>query len=109
MNETQQQVAATPISTGPRTPEGKLISCRNATKHGLYSTRNHILPDEEDEFATTRTALTLELAPEGVLEQLFADEIMTASWRLRRCRIIESTFAEAPDPTTNESTQRAVD
>ena len=109
MNEIQRQVAATSISTGPRSPEGKSISSRNATKHGLYAARDHILPGEENEFTTTQTALMTELAPVGVLEQLFADEIMTASWRLRRCRIIESTFAEAPDPTTNESTQRAVD
>jgi len=117
MNETWQQAAAEPvepiggaqISTGPRTPAGKLISSRNATKHGLYATRDHILLGEEEEFTTTHTALMRELAPEGVLEQLFADEIMTASWRLRRCRVIEATFADAPDSASNEAAQRSVD
>jgi hypothetical protein len=95
--------------SGPRTSEGKLISSRNATKHGLYAARDHILQGEEDEFSTNQTALMLELAPVGVLEKLFADEIMTASWRLRRCRLIESTFADAPGSASNESAQRSVD
>ena len=30
-------------STGPRTPEGKKISCLNALKHGVYS-HNVVLP-----------------------------------------------------------------
>ncbi len=32
----------------------------------------------------------LELSPEGVLEETFAIEIMSATWRLRRCRLIEA-------------------
>ncbi|HKD09570.1 MAG TPA: SEC-C metal-binding domain-containing protein [Bryobacteraceae bacterium] len=108
MYETSSEITVAPVG-GPRTPEGKSIASRNATKHGLYAASDYILPGEEEEFTTTQTALMTELAPEGILEQLFADEIMTASWRLRRCRIIESTFAEAPDPASNESIQRAVD
>jgi hypothetical protein len=99
-----------PISTGPtgpRTEEGKSISSRNATKHGFYAERNYILPAEEDEFAQQHTALMIELSPEGVLEQVLADEIMTATWRLRRCGIVEAKFAGTPEP--DDKTQRAVD
>ena len=99
-----------PISTGPtgpRTEDGKARSSRNATKHGFYAERNYILPGEEDEFAQQRAALMTELSPEGVLEQVFADEIMTATWRLRRCGIVEAKFADVPEP--DEKTQRAVD
>jgi len=109
MNDTTTE-PNTPISsasTGPRTEEGKSISARNATKHGFYASRDYILPGEEDEFAADHTALMIELAPEGVLEQVFADEIMTASWRLRRCRIVEAGFADAPQP--DEDVQRSVD
>ncbi len=93
--------------TGPRTEEGKTRSSRNAAKHGFYAEHNYILPGEEDEFAGQHAALMIELSPEGVFEQLFADEIMTATWRLRRCGIIEAKFAGAPEP--DEKTQRSVD
>jgi len=93
--------------TGPRTEEGKSISSRNATKHGFYAERNYVLPDEEDEFATRHDALMTELSPEGLLEQVHADEIMTATWRLRRCGIVEASFANVPEP--DEKLQRAVD
>jgi hypothetical protein len=99
-----------PISigpTGPRTEDGKARSSRTATKHGFYAERNYILPDEEDEFAHQHTALMFELSPEGVQEQVLADEIMTATWRLRRGGIVEAKFASVPEP--DEKTQRAVD
>ncbi|HKD04387.1 MAG TPA: SEC-C metal-binding domain-containing protein [Bryobacteraceae bacterium] len=96
-----------PGPTGPRTEEGKARSSRNATRHGFYAERACILPGEEDEFARLDTALMTELSPEGVLEQVLAEEIMTATWRLRRCGIIEAKFADAPDP--DDKTQRAVD
>ncbi len=104
---TEMNSAAIGAATGPRTDEGKSISSRNATKYGFYTARDYILPGEEEEFAADHNALMLELAPEGVLEQVFAGEIMTASWRLRRCRIIEAGFADAPQP--DESAQRTVD
>jgi hypothetical protein len=93
--------------TGPRTEDGKVRSSRNATKHGFYAEHNYILSGEEDEFAQQHTALMIELSPEGVFEQIFADEIMTATWRLRRCGIVEAKFADAPEP--DEKIQRAVD
>ena len=93
--------------TGPRTQDGKTRSSRNATKHGFYAERDYILPAEEDEFAQQHTALMIELSPEGILEEVLASEIMTATWRLRRCGIVEAKFAEAPEP--DERTQRAVD
>ena len=35
------------LSTGPKTPEGKTISCRNSLKHGLLA--QSVLPDESVE------------------------------------------------------------
>jgi hypothetical protein len=36
-----------------------------------------------------------ELAPKGILEETFADEVMTATWRLRRCGVLEAALAAA--------------
>jgi hypothetical protein len=53
-----------------------------------------IRPGEEAEYEETRTALHENLNPQGELESLFFDEIVTAAWRLRRCSIIESAIAQ---------------
>jgi hypothetical protein len=95
-------------ATGPRTEEGKARSSQNALKTGLFAARDFIRPGEEDEHQTTYLALMHELDPRGILEQVFADEIMSASWRLRRCRIIESDLALAPEsPDAQRSVDRA--
>ncbi|HKD07369.1 MAG TPA: hypothetical protein VKB79_15815 [Bryobacteraceae bacterium] len=94
-----------PGPTGPRTPEGKAISSQNALKHGLFTRRDFVLPDERDEYNETLRSLLNQLCPDGILEQTFADEIMSAQWRLRRCRIAESDLAarSLEDETLDEA------
>lgn len=78
------------LSTGPRTPEGKAIVARNPLKHGLLS-RETVLPNEDRaEFETFRALLLADLDPVGELEELLADRIVTAAWRLRRAVRAES-------------------
>ena len=56
-------------SRGPRTPEGKARSAKNALKHGLCAQRNVVLGDEDlDEFEALEAALMAELAPQGALQ-----------------------------------------
>ena len=38
-----------------------------------------------------------ELTPENTVEQTFATEIMGATWRLRRCRLVEESFGLIED------------
>jgi hypothetical protein len=71
-------------STGPRTPAGKARSSKNATRHGLLS-REELLPDESAaDFAAFRDRMLEALAPEGDLEELLADRVVSGAWRLRR-------------------------
>jgi hypothetical protein len=79
--------------TGPRTEEGKAISSQNALQTGLFAKQDFVLPDEYVEYSQTQLVLMNELSPEGILEQTFADEIMSANWRLRRCRLTEAALA----------------
>jgi len=95
--------AKTSPATGPRTATGKASSSQNALKTGLFAARDFIRPGEEDEYQTNYLALMRELDPRGILEQVFADEIMSANWRLRRCRIIEAILALAPETPESES------
>src|SRR6266700_1778069 len=83
--------------TGPRTPEGKEKSSRNALQFGLYTTHDFIREGEEREYAKTYASLMLELSPEGTLEQTFSTEIMGCTWRLRRCRMVEFDLATQVD------------
>jgi len=76
-------------STGPKTPEGKAVVSRNATKHGLLN-REALLPDEDgNALAAFSQSLRAELQPVGELESLLVDRIISASWRLRRVLRVE--------------------
>ena len=86
-----------PTSTGPKTEAGKAKSSRNAIRTGLYAARDFVRPEEEEEYAKTLIQLMDELTPEGTTEQTFATEIMGATWRLRRCRLVEEAFSYLED------------
>jgi hypothetical protein len=97
-------------STGPKTEAGKAKSSRNAIRTGLYAARDFVRPDEEEEYAQTLIKLMDELTPEGTVEQTFATEIMGATWRLRRCRLVEEAFSFIDDldfdPMIDERTEK---
>jgi hypothetical protein len=75
-------------STGPRTPSGKSRVSQNARKHGIFS--QHLLTNDVDgaeqprEFWRLHAAITQHYAPQGPLEELLVDKIVTWSWRLAR-------------------------
>ena len=77
-------------STGPATTKGKAVACRNATRHGLLSTR--LLLDDEDpaEFGSLLLDLQSTLAPLGSAELLLVERIAIALWRQRRLVAAES-------------------
>src|SRR5580704_7397997 len=76
-------------STGPRTPEGKSTSAKNSVVHGLFS-GDFIRPGEETIYATLRMEILQALDPAGAIEQILAEQIYRAAWRLRRCGEVES-------------------
>jgi hypothetical protein len=104
-------------STGPRTEEGKQQSARNSTNHGLCARQVVVLPGEEDAFAAHLEGLSADLQPAGALEDVVFQQIVHASWKLRRCRIAEAQlFAQSFDPDldpllddTNEAKLRRLD
>jgi hypothetical protein len=71
-------------STGPRTAEGKAASSMNALKSGIDA-GSSIIPGED---AAVLAALTERLyqdcQPQTVIESILVDNIVRASWRLRR-------------------------
>ncbi|MEX2160004.1 MAG: hypothetical protein WEB04_11440 [Dehalococcoidia bacterium] len=79
---------------GPRTPEGKAISSKNAAKHGLRSPHPFIIqgvesPEEWDEF---KFGVIESWQPAGMQELELAINIAFGYWKLRRCRLYENTL-----------------
>jgi hypothetical protein len=84
--------------------EHKAKVAQNAIRTGLFTSFDYRLPQEEPEYFATAERLQKELSPVGLLEEAFVAEILTATWRLRRCRVIEEQMSEL-----DEKTQRSVD
>ena len=88
MSSTEQRIAANRAnarkSTGPRSAEGKIEAKKNATRHGLLSTR--LLLDDEcsSEFETLLAELQAALGPVGFMELAIVERVAIALWRQRR-------------------------
>lgn len=95
---TEKQLAANrrnaQRSTGPRTPKGRDVSKMNALKHGILSRQvlvagQHYQEDRK-EFEALHRRFWEDLQPEGPMEEMLVDQIVTAHWRLKRALIAES-------------------
>src|SRR5260370_32058368 len=94
-----------PKSTGPKSPVGKRIASRNATKHGFYST-SVLLPDEDkEEFLRFARRFVSAYDPCGVLEEECVRTIIETRWQLRRANLVDSElFQIYPQSTTAAAT-----
>ena len=82
-------------SRGPKTPEGKARSSRNALKHGMRAEKYIVLPEEDAAaFKALEATLFEELAPVGALQSVLARRIALAAWRLERADRLEVELFE---------------
>jgi SEC-C motif-containing protein len=67
-----------------------------------------VRPEERDEYLQLVVGLRAQLRPVGALEEVFAEAIVGATWRLRRCSMLEARMAEtlAFDPMEDDSAGR---
>jgi hypothetical protein len=105
-------------STGPRTSEGKAAVSQNSATFGLFAARDLVRPEDQSEYDELRAGLEAELCPATTMERTHAMEILHASWRLRRCAVVEaglleSTLQSGLDPMESSAdsavTQAAID
>ncbi len=95
-------------ATGPRTPEGKARSSRNALKHGLTAAQLVVRPEERDLFDDFLCQYEEEFRPQGMLEQTLFDLLVHAAWNLRRIRTLEARMiGEGMDPFLDEENSAA--
>ncbi len=77
-------------SIGPRTPEGKARSSKNALKHGLLA-RDAVMADEDPaEYDRQLQILEENLFPKNAIEFELVLQIADSRWRLRRITRIEA-------------------
>jgi hypothetical protein len=82
-------------SKGPVTAEGKKNSSQNAVKHGLTALKWTGRPEDEAAYQEFSQAVTAELNPQGILQEVLAERIVSSMWRLRRIPVIEATLASS--------------
>lgn len=98
MNETsEKQIEANRENGkkgGVKTDEGKAVSKYNAIKHGLLS--KEVLVEGEDARALKEFEADIreKFAPEGPLEAILVDRIISCFWRLRRAVELERNAME---------------
>ena len=82
-------------STGPNTPQGKAVVSQNALKHGLSAHHDVVITESQPDFDLHRDALLAELHPQGPMESILADRIVSLSWRLKRADLIQNQTIDA--------------
>src|ERR1700674_4850944 len=71
-------------STGPRTAEGKAVSSMNALKSGIDAESSVIPGEDAAALAALTERLYQDCQPQTEIESILVDNIIRASWRLRR-------------------------
>lgn len=94
MSALARPVPTAPFATGPRTPEGKAISSRNALKHGLAAKAVVIFDEDAAEYESFRAGFVERLAPADAVEEFLVDRIAACAWRLRRAVRVEREVFE---------------
>lgn len=88
-------------ATGPRTPEGKAASAKNATTHGLTARTPVVEGENPDAYTAFVSGVVASLRPEGTLEDVLAERAAVCLWRVQRAPRIEAALlapTPAPEP-----------
>ena len=80
---------------GPKTETGKAVVKYNARTHGLLSQQVILPGEDQDAFEDMRVALKAALKPEGELENMLFDMIVSTYWRLARVATLETCYIQA--------------
>jgi len=81
-------------STGPKSPEGKLASSRNATRHGLAGVFTVLPHENPEDFNDLAARLRDEFHPETENENFLVDQMIQSRCRLLRIQRLEALAFE---------------
>lgn len=80
---------------GVKTNEGKALTRLNALKHGLLSQEVLLVEESEETLSELEERLVAELQPQGELERILTDRIVSSVWRLKRAIRVETNYIQA--------------
>src|SRR5438477_532310 len=82
-------------SQGPKSAETRAISSRNSLRHGLTSRHTTVLECENlVEFEEILAGHFATYQPANPAQENLVSEMVSAQWRIRRARIVETTLLE---------------
>ena len=82
-------------STGPRTPEGKRISSRNATQNGAYATYATLYALEgKDDLVKLHEIIRQDVRPHGAVQELLVEQLASIHHRIRRLQMSEARILD---------------
>src|SRR5580692_5655087 len=83
-------------SRGPKTPETLEKSSRNSLDHGFTAKKTIVLKCEnEDEFQEMLRDYAATYQPGSPVEMALVNEMVAASWRMQRLRMIETALLDS--------------
>ena len=88
-------------STGPRTPEGKARSSRNATRHGISLRMVLLSTEDQKEFENLYADLRAEHQPEGATEDILVFKMAEAFFMSQRANLLLTRLFEPTDQKDN--------
>jgi hypothetical protein len=77
-------------SGGPKTPEGKLVSSRNAIKTGAYAVQALLSGENEQEFREFEQLFIDDFAPSRISESALVHSLTVTVWKKLRLEKLES-------------------
>ena len=81
-------------STGPKTPQGKTISSRNAIKHGFYARdiilNTNTIKENPREYIMLSESVFNDLRPQGIFQEVLVRRIINCLWRSQRAITAET-------------------
>lgn len=95
---------------GPKTKAGKAVVKYNALKHGLLCQEVVIPGENRNEFDKLKRAFATALDPQGPVENMLFDIIVSSYWRLRRAVKLDGCYIETKIgiPTCIEDVDRFI-
>src|SRR5471032_56960 len=94
-------------STGPRTPEGKAASSMNALKTGIDAESSVIPGEDAAALADLTERFYRDCQPQTAIETILVDNIVRATWRLRRFDRIDAEILIYTIEDTNHHSPNA--
>jgi hypothetical protein len=88
---------------GPKTPEGKARSARNATRHGLTGDTIVLSNENQAQFEELHQSYIRDFQPETDAESDLVGEMAAARWRLQRAWLMESAMFELSMDRTEQA------